>query len=549
MDFLKKVFAQLSDLFRSMTPAARIMAGSLLAVVAVSLVYLANYQMQGRSNYLLGGREFWDDELTRAQSALAAAGLNNFEVEGTRIRVPKHEQAAYIAALAEGNALPINWGDYLTRAASGGSLFPSAREREEQYKVARQQEVSLVLRSMPDVANASVMYDCKKKQGLSGGQIATASVGVKLLGDRNLDAQRVRMIRHFVAGAFNMDPNQVTVADLGSGIVHTPAGPDGSGNGEDHRHLAFTEAYRKEFEERVRNALSYVPGVTVVANVELSTETLHKVDQRKHDSKAAPRSADEHTSIPKGDAAKGSSRGQEAQQPNAPARIVDAGKPRGSQEEMPWRPENNLVNYDHTQLEKIGLTPERVTVSIGVPSTYFEEVWRRRNPMPQGQSPQPPDQTALVQIELEEIPKIKKHVANLLPKTEGLSDSTLLVDVMKFSVNPPPEISPPAFAPQALTWLAEYWMALGAILLGVASLLALRSTIRAARPPGLHWQASRGAEQAPTAEHEEHGRPSRGRTPHPMQSGETIRADLIDMVRENPDRAAAILRGWIGNPS
>ena len=45
MDFLNKAFAQLSDLFRSMTPAARITAGLLLAVVVVSLVYLFRYQV------------------------------------------------------------------------------------------------------------------------------------------------------------------------------------------------------------------------------------------------------------------------------------------------------------------------------------------------------------------------------------------------------------------------------------------------------------------------------------------------------------------------
>ena len=40
MDFLNKAIAQLSDLFRSMTPGARITAGLLLAVVVVSMGYL-----------------------------------------------------------------------------------------------------------------------------------------------------------------------------------------------------------------------------------------------------------------------------------------------------------------------------------------------------------------------------------------------------------------------------------------------------------------------------------------------------------------------------
>ena len=44
MDFVNKAFAQASDLFRSMTPAARITTGLLLAAVVISVGYLFNHQ-------------------------------------------------------------------------------------------------------------------------------------------------------------------------------------------------------------------------------------------------------------------------------------------------------------------------------------------------------------------------------------------------------------------------------------------------------------------------------------------------------------------------
>ena len=40
MDFLNKAIAQLSELFRSMTPGARITAGLLLAVVVISVAVI-----------------------------------------------------------------------------------------------------------------------------------------------------------------------------------------------------------------------------------------------------------------------------------------------------------------------------------------------------------------------------------------------------------------------------------------------------------------------------------------------------------------------------
>ena len=47
MDFLNKSFAQLSELFRSMTPGARITTGLLLAVVVVSMGYLFRQSAAG----------------------------------------------------------------------------------------------------------------------------------------------------------------------------------------------------------------------------------------------------------------------------------------------------------------------------------------------------------------------------------------------------------------------------------------------------------------------------------------------------------------------
>ena len=47
MDFLNKAFAQLNDLFRSMTPGGRITTGLLLVVAVVSVGYLFQSQVSG----------------------------------------------------------------------------------------------------------------------------------------------------------------------------------------------------------------------------------------------------------------------------------------------------------------------------------------------------------------------------------------------------------------------------------------------------------------------------------------------------------------------
>ena len=95
MDVLNKAMAQINDLFRSMTPAARIMSGLLLAVVVISLAYLFNHQIAGGDAVLLGGQPFTAAEMSAMEAAFGKAGLNGYSVVGSRIHVPAGQKSAY----------------------------------------------------------------------------------------------------------------------------------------------------------------------------------------------------------------------------------------------------------------------------------------------------------------------------------------------------------------------------------------------------------------------------------------------------------------------
>src|SRR5947199_7433867 len=100
MDFLNKALAQLSELFRSMTPGARITAGLLLAVVVVSMGYLFRAGANGPDAYLFGGEPQPTSVLDKIEAAIAKANLSDYQREGNRIRVPSGQQAKYVAAVA-----------------------------------------------------------------------------------------------------------------------------------------------------------------------------------------------------------------------------------------------------------------------------------------------------------------------------------------------------------------------------------------------------------------------------------------------------------------
>jgi hypothetical protein len=66
MDFLNKAMAQAGELFRSLTPGARIVAALLLGVIVVSLLYLFQYRTTSADEFLLGGRVFSQAEIVAA---------------------------------------------------------------------------------------------------------------------------------------------------------------------------------------------------------------------------------------------------------------------------------------------------------------------------------------------------------------------------------------------------------------------------------------------------------------------------------------------------
>jgi flagellar M-ring protein FliF len=555
MDFLNTAFAQLSDLFRSMTVGARITAALLLIVVVVSLAWLFQHQVYGGDTFLLGGQSFAGSDMNAIEMAFAQAGLNDYEWVGMQVRIPRSKQYAYVAALADAKALPADWSRFLSQALdSSNPFFSTGAEREMRMQVAKQEKLALVIKSMQDVADAAVQYDSQKKGGFSTQRLATASVMIKMKGSRSLEEDRVQMLRGMVAGCFaGLQPEKVTVSDLTSGRVYSVSEGLG-GSGSNHQYFTTKEEARKHYQKQILEVLAYVPGVTVAVNAELEKDLHTTVHSTKHDPKTTNIELHEESQTTKTEsAAPGGPPGLTTQQPpqlNQGARVSAAAKGSTSEEERSSRDERNVVNTESTEIASIGLTPRRVTVSVGVPSTYFEDVWRRRNPTPDGQPPQKPDDKALANIIDEETKRIQNAVVPLIPKVANEIDPTPQVTVTPFFVSPAKEIPPPAASATALRWLSDHWQTLGLVGLVLASLLMVRSIVRAAPPevraldlPLPPVTVAIGTQQAKSEAAPE---TAKARLKRKSSGGKSLRDELTEMVREDPDTAANILRGWIG---
>lgn len=546
MDFLNKALAQLNELFRSMTPGARVTAGLLLLLVVISLAFLVRGNVSGPDVFLMNGHPFPSNELSKAIAALGQAGLNDFEVENNMIRVPRGQQAAYIAALADGDALPTGFGEFLLKTIKDTGPFTTSEQRDELMKVAKQQVLADTIHKMSGIEAATVLFDTQSRRGLRGEGLSTAMVSVQPAGSLPLDEERVRAIRNLVAGAIaGLHPRQVTVVDRGTGKSWSGDASD-SGSASDDAYFTRMRAYQDQYRREILDTLSLVRGATVSVNVELDPQRIRRESDVKVDPKAVATSTRENTTSSVTETAGPAGRpGFAAQGPNRPAGLAAGGgaaPTTRSQDESSDTETQNVVSHTSGTTEIVGLTPRRVTVSIGVPSSYLEDLWRRQNPTAAGEEPKQPTDADLATIFQEESVRIRSAVANVVPQDQSLPLEQM-VAVNRFISLPDAPLAPPGFSEQAMAWASNYWTTIGTFGLAGFSLLMLRSMVRSA-PATEQMPAEINLPPDAT---EEPPRPAPPIVKRRLETGPSLRDELGEMVRENPDAAANILRSWIGN--
>jgi flagellar M-ring protein FliF len=198
-----------------------------------------------------------------------------------------------------------------------------------------------------------------------------------------------------------------------------------------------------------------------------------------------------------------------------------------------------------------------VRATITVPSEYLLRVYYEQTPG--ADRSQPPDDTRLTQIKETETEKIQKSVTKLLPREIAEANYYPDVEVAFIQSLTPDAVEPPSLASEGLMWANANSGSLVMAGLALVSLLMLRSMVKAIPPadpnisltsPTLAAEAKRAA-QAATASSAAPASSSLGKAgPRPrlrLKKGPTLKDDLSEMVREDPDGAAAVLRSWIGN--
>lgn len=554
MNFLNTSLSQVSDLFKSMSAGARITAGLLLVLVVVSLGYLMQFPSNTPNDYLLGGRVFSSGELAAMEAAFSKSALNNYSIDGNRVRVPRSQRTSYVLAMAENQALPQNFGDAIGNIQ--GSPWESEQARRERVERAVQQELGLVIREMPGIERATVQIDERTTRGFPTRVEVTAMVGVASLGSGRIDPQTIETIRELVAAAkAGLSTANITVTDLTSGTTYPGGGTDGTTSARHNPYYLSKLQYQSEREEKAREILSYIPGIQVVASAELDPTLRTSIESLVYDSKGVTFNSTTDTRSETTTVASDGGRVGTAANNGAAIAATESSSAGGSEVEESREHTELGLSPTHTMIERPGLIPKRVTFSVSVPSTYYRQVYREQwldqNELPEGEDIPAPTDADMARIRTETDTKIKDLLVQLMPGDDVTEDKHPLVTVTSFQSLSVEQPDPPGMMDKATTWLGTNWSMLGMLLIGGAGLVMLRGLVRnvpstgmAPMPtsPALHLVSEPEEGQS----FEEEDTPNRVKRRF-SANGPNVKEDLADMVREDPDTAANILKSWIGD--
>lgn len=547
MGFLNQTFAQIRDLFGSMTPASRITATLLVGVIVISLAFLFQGYSSGAEEPLFGGELLQPREADRVETALGQAGLEVLPRQSGRIMAPRGKKAAYLAAIANAGALPANFHVLLEDSLETG-IFESGKMRDQRWKAARERQLSMMISEMEGIDDAKVLYDIREPRAFGKEEI-TATVSLMPAIGHTLEPVRMKLIREAVAKSIaGLRAESVMVIDRTSGSQYGGFGTEVVAAAFDDPYFQTRTLFEQQTRTRIEQLLSDIkPGVRVQVTAELDDTLSSESRSVRPDGEMAPirERKDTQESINRKTEDKGQV-GLVAQGPGRAQVDQAVAKDENTTASEETETENFIPHVEEVRRQS-GLVPKHVRASIAVPSEYIYRVWRERTP--DAKPEDRPDMAITQNIEDEVRTKIKAMVGQLFPK-ELAEDQLSKVEVTIFQSLTPDAAPLPSAASEGVLWASRNSSSLIIAGMAVMSLLMLRSMIKSipTTDKGVDFSLpdilpkKSDAAKATKGESEPGGR-QRLR----LKRGPSLKEDLSELVKEDPDGAAAILRTWIGN--
>jgi flagellar biosynthesis/type III secretory pathway M-ring protein FliF/YscJ len=576
MDFLNRTFQSISELLRSMTPAAQVSSVIMLLAIVVSMAYLFQYQINGGSAYLFSGQEFSQSEIGQMETALSQAGLNQYEVVGNRIRVPLSARDKYTKAIADGEAVP---NSIVRRDAAELGAFEGRAVQLQKLKVQKTKKIEDMIRESHKIANVLVEYD----EDLVGGPLrekrVTCAVMVTPVGSYQLSRDDLMgiqaIVRTSLAGIKDRD---ISIVDRNA--VQTYSGETLSVASAESEYLRNKRWWEDEYRKKIKEQLISYQGVNVGVEVELDPTLGTNTYQRTLDTPTTLQQQAERQTTRSQTGGNGGPPGTRSNLPAAANAPASLGESRQSSSDTTKESSNAIAGGTIQHIQMAGLTPKRAKVSVGIPQRTVEKLFAAANPPPEG-TPLTIDANQL-QLYFEEMIRkpISEKVRTLIkPSGEVGQDPYEDIVVHMDPSLAVEEIPTTPLSESALNWLAANWQNLGLFGFGLISLVMLRSMVNGNQQgtsateradselnrilpttaaadddveevvvdkDGNTRIVKRGSVTETAEEQAARENQLRKRFQNRQPS---LRDELTELVEADLDAAATVLKSWIGEPA
>jgi flagellar biosynthesis/type III secretory pathway M-ring protein FliF/YscJ len=569
MDALKAQFERIRQQLSALTSTQKMLVAALIAIMVLTMLYWGKYAQNAEMVSLLGDQTLDETDIGSIDKQLDLSGVQHSLVSG-KIMVPADRHAELLANLMYARALPSDTHSAFETMSAKLNPWASNSEREASYTQATANDLSDVISRMPGVKEARVVLNAKNDVRVEGSVLPTATVFITTRGSIEDKMGLVRATADGVAGAVSgLHPSQISV------IINRESlkVPDG-----DESNIAELSDKRKarehELEQKIRTLL-VIDGLQVAVNcdVEIGTKESSDLEHDKSKTFVEPlhtQTSDTETTTNNPtarDPGVGSNTGAGGAGANGAA-SVDAGSASGGSNPntssvQTESTDNTVILDEHRTSTRTPAGKDRVvSATVNVPLSYFPLAYKRLNP----KAPDPDESTLAVArtAELSRIHDLLKNAIGL--KTDG--------DIsVEYYADPPVDTTSlaAAVAPMtAMTTVTGHAKEIGIGLLAIVSLLMMATLARKSSPaPALagSFAGAGGESNIPVAAAARPGLNTLG-------SGEDLAGEVAmansaldgvemdddairtqqvldqvsNMVKENPDGAAALVKRWLGRP-
>ncbi len=404
MDRLGQILARIRSSLTSLTVTQKLLIGSLVVVMGMTLFLVTLWTAQPSMVELLPVDS--PEAQTRAASYLKDRALPHRIGPGGKVLVPAGMQSTLVAQMGQEGALPDDTSLLFSNLAQKTSWTWSAADKKQFEVIALQNELSKVIGQFRGIRKANVIIDVPAPSGLGmAARKPTASATVFTVSGAPIDQDTVDAVANLIASArAGLDVDSVRVIDGSNNRQRRARNEDMAAAGTYLEHAAKVEERTRD---RLLSLLGYVPGVVIAVNAQVDvrrtvSETNRVLDVGKGTVTAPLRETTEE---------RVESAPLAAAEPGVRSNVgldinrVAAAATKFSEKRADAEMQTEFGRTTERVVDPRGM-PLKINATINIPRSYFAALWRAENaPAAGGAAPEPTDQDLgpLAQREMDRI--------------------------------------------------------------------------------------------------------------------------------------------------